>query len=293
MSTLHDAILRYRDVLLVTHAPSSVKTYMSRLRFLKNDLGEDQNLTEISLRHLETALANYRKPRSANTTCLAVTAWREFFAWCVDVELLARSPAARLRSPRRTKWKPRAMSEEALEELLRRIRAELDTSDWRQVRNESIVRLLVVTGLRRAELASLDWSNVDLAGQLITVTGKGSKKRTIPLTRTALTILTQLQSVQGRTYGAVFAKEDGTKLHPYTINMIFRRWCQQGLGIDVTPHVLRHTFATMLMERGAALDEVRDLLGHESLATTQIYVNTSMERLRKAVDVLERPIRKL
>lgn len=292
MSTLREAILRYKDVLMVTHAASSVKTYLSRLRFLQTELGGEQLITEISLPMLEKALAAYRKNRSANTTCLAVTAWREFLSWCVDVELIVINPSTRLRSPRRTKWQPRPMSEEAMHELLRRIRAELDSSDWRQIRNESIVRLLLFTGLRRAELASLSWEMIDLFGEVMTVTGKGSKQRIVPLTPTALNILRRLQSAQGRSYGAVIAKEDGTALHPYTINMIFRRWVQVGLGIEVSPHVLRHTFATMLAEREIELDVIRDLLGHESIATTQVYVKTSMERMRKAVETLERTVRK-
>lgn len=289
MTTLRDAIQRYRNVLEVTHRPESVKTYLCRLRFLKNNLGEDTLLTEISLAMLEQALATYRKPRKPNTVALAVTVWREFFVWCDDVGLRGGSPAARLRAPKRTKWKPRAMSEAAIEELLRRIRADIDVSNWRDIRNESIVRLLIVTGLRRAELAGLEWQDVDLLGALVTVEGKGGKKRTIPLSKTALHILQRLQAAQARHYGAVFAKKDGTRLHTYTINAIFQRWCQQKLGIVVTPHVLRHSFATMLVERGASLDEVRDLLGHESIATTQVYVHTSMERLRKAVNRLEQP----
>lgn len=292
MSTLREAITRYRHVLEVTHRPESVKTYMSRLRFLQKEIGKEIILTDISLAMLETALAVYRKPRAANTTALAVTVWREFFTWCVDVELCSTNPASRLRAPRRTKWKPRAMSEEAVEELLKRVQSDIDSSDWRTIRNECMVRLLIVTGMRRAELASLEWETIDLYGALMTVTGKGGKQRLIPLNHTALAVLRQLQHCQGRSKGAVFAKEDGSRLHTYTINAIFRRWVQQGLGIQITPHVLRHTFATMLMERGASLDEVRDLLGHESLATTQVYVKTSLERLRKAVDRLDRPKRK-
>jgi integrase/recombinase XerC len=288
MTTIQEAMTRYRNVLEVTHAKTSIKTYMSRLRFLVNELGDTFDITELRLLHLERSLANYKKTRSNNTTALCVTVWREFCAWCHDVEILPTNPALRLRAPRRTKWQPRAMSEAALQDLLQRMHADVDSSDWRQLRNEIMVRFLVWTGLRRAEIAALSWSDVDIDGALLSVVGKGNKRRTIPLTRTGISLLCKLQQLQGRNYGAIFAKADGTSMHPYTINIIFQRWIQTGLGVPITPHVLRHTFATMLVDRGAALDEVRDLLGHESIATTQIYINTSLARLRKAVEKLER-----
>lgn len=284
MSTLGQAIARYERVIGSTLAQSSVKTYRSRLAFLSNAIGTQTPLSEIGLADLENITANYRKKRAANTTALFVTAIKQFFVWCVDVELLARSPAARLRSPRRQHRVPRALSEAKLRDLISHMDAGINSEDWREVRNHTLVLFLIQTGLRRAEVAMLKWSDVDLSGRVMLVTGKGEKQRRVPLYFGLVPRLERLREVQGRNWGAVFAKEDGTCMHPYTLNVIFQRWIQAELGYDITPHVLRHTFATLLIERGATLDEVRDLLGHQSIATTQVYVTTSAERLRGAIE---------
>lgn len=285
MTTLNQALVRYERVLKGRIAASSVKTYRSRLRFAAEHL-TGHTLGRITLADLEDLLATYREERSANTTALMATVLKQFFAWCVEVELLTKDPALKLRAPKRTKWQPRAVSAEQIDLLLAAITADCTTADWRLVRNESIVRIMLYAGLRRAEVADLRWPDVDLPGRAVRVVGKGGRARTLPLHHSLCQHLTRLQDATGRDYGAVFARQDGTPLHCYTINMIFQRWIVGELGFAITPHRLRHSFATRLIERGAALDEVRDLLGHESIATTQVYIATSPERLRAAVERL-------
>ena len=281
------ALQRYERVLSGYLSPSSVKTYRSRLTFAASFLA-GRDLDRITLVDLEDLLATYRETRKANTSALMTTVLKQFFAWCVDVELLTKDPAAKLKAPRRTKWQPRALSAAAIDALLDSIHATTNSTNWRQVRNEALVRLLLFAGLRRAEAAGLMWADVDLPGRMLTVTGKGEKTRPIPLHTSLVDSLQRLQGLSAQIDGAVLAREctDSNPLHPYTINVIFKKWIVKRLGFNVTPHRLRHSFATRLIERGAQLDEVRDLLGHESIATTQVYVYTSAERLRTAIDRL-------
>jgi integrase/recombinase XerC len=283
---LGDCIERYLTVMSIHLAASSVKTYTSRLHYLQRALGPDQPLDRITLTKLEKIIATYRKTHSANTTALAVTAIKQFFLWCVDVELLSTSPAHKLRSPKREQKIPRPLSHEQAHRLIDQAYHRMESDNWLEVRNAVLVLFMVQTGLRRAEVAHLKWKDIELDDQHLIVQGKGSKERRVPLFSGLIQPLRRLQEIQGRTYGAVFAKEDGTPLHVYTLNMIFRRWVVGALNVNATPHQLRHTFATMLIEKGASLDEVRDLLGHTSIATTQIYVATSPERLRSAIERL-------
>lgn len=285
--TLTAALERYRDVLAVTVSPSSARTYTFRLRWCVKELGPNRIVDDVLQPDLERLLASYRNGRRPNTVALLTTCLKQFFAWCEEVEIIARNPAQRLRAPRRTKWQPRALSEAAMLQLLGRLTQPPDSDDWKAVRNEVLVRLLVFSGLRRAEIAGLKWDDIDFAGGVIDVLGKGEKRRLVPLLGTLVAPLRRLQDVYGRAWGYVISKGEGLGMHTYTINAIFTRWVKAQTGMSITPHKLRHTFATLLVEKGASLDEVRDLLGHESIATTQIYVKTSTERLRSAVDRLK------
>lgn len=285
MGTVRNAIQRYEVVLIGTLAASSAKTYMSRLRFAADRLPD--SLSAVQLWHLEAVVATYRETRQPNTVALFVTVVKSFFAWCVDVELLKKDPALRLKAPKRTKWQPRALSAAAIDALLESIHTTTDSQDWRQVRNETIVRVMLFAGLRRAEVVQLMWEDVDMPGRALHVTGKAGKRRVLPLHSSLLRYFQALQQF-GCVSGAIFSPHRGSELplHPYTVNIVFQRWIVQRLGVAITPHQLRHSFATRLIERGASLDEVRDLLGHESLATTQVYVATSPERLRAAIERL-------
>lgn len=287
MNTLAQVITRYRKVMQANYAAGTVTAYMCRLRFLERHIGSMTDLTDITLADLEGCIAEYRQGRRNNTVALAVTVYKAFFQWCQDVELLPRNPAGRLRSPRRNKWQPRALSEASALQLLDLLKTMPQPERWKDYRNEVLVRVLIFGGLRRSEAASLSWEDIDFAGQWIHVIGKGNKKRTIPLLSSLAPHLQTLRTLTGCATGAVFTKDNGLKMHPYTINMIFKRWIVERVAVYVTPHMLRHTFATLLINRGANLDELRDLLGHESVSTTQVYVDTYPERLRGAVEKLK------
>lgn len=220
---LAESIERYLTASSIHLSASSVKTYANRLKYLKEHLGGTVGVAQIQLADLEKATAAYRKTHSANTTALTVTVMKQFFLWCAEVELIRESPAKKLRSPKREQKAPRRISKAKLGHLLDEARGHLQSDDWRFVRNAALVLFLFYSGVRRAEAAALKWKDVDLDEKTLFVLGKGGKEQCVPLHSKLVPVLTRLQVVQGRNYGAVFAKEDGTGLHPYTVNAIFRR----------------------------------------------------------------------
>ncbi len=155
------------------------------------------------------------------------------------------------------------------------------------VRDAAILELLYGTGIRLSELIGLSRIDVDFPGSTIKVTGKGSKDRIIPLGRKAAEAVRAYLAVRPsfetpRSPSLLFLTRRGYSLNPKGVNLLMNRYI--GAVSDIqkkSPHVLRHTFATHLLNRGADLRAVKEMLGHESLSTTQIYTHVSIERLKK------------
>jgi integrase/recombinase XerC len=282
---LDEAIELYCKSISIHMADGSVKAYRSRLDFAKKIIGADIQVTDLRRSHLENVVIAYRKQGYKNTsTHILVVALRQLCEWCVDEELIGHSPAERLRSPKPEQHVPRSLSATTAMQVIAFCKRKLASEDWRDVRNAALCLIMLYTGIRREEARHTDWKDIDVQGKTITVLGKGKKERKIPLHAQIVPVFQNLQRSQKRKHGALFARADGTRLSKTHINNIFRDWLSTGIETDITPHMLRHTFATLLKEKGADLDEIKELLGHESVSTTQIYVKTSAERLRQAVD---------
>lgn len=194
-------------------------------------------------------------------------------------------PFANLSAPQATQTVPRFLVEEELERLL----SAPDTSDTEGLRDRALLELLYATGLRVSELVSLTVGNVDLERGLVECTGKGSKQRQVPIGRSALGWLEQYlkvrpQMLSGRAGVSLFIKRDGRPLtRQHVWSRIHAYALQTGLK-DVTPHGLRHSFATHLLQRGADSRSVQALLGHSDIGTTQIYTHITGQRLRATYD---------
>lgn len=141
--------------------------------------------------------------------------------------------------------------------------------------------LMLYAGLRLSETAALDWNEVDLHQRLILVrSGKGDKDRSLPIHSTLLDELTQVPARERQ--GAVAGKPNGANLNYKSMAHIFERWLSS-LGVRITAHQLRHSFANQMLHNGADLRHIQELLGHKSLDTTQVYLMLSPEHLRNAV----------
>lgn len=282
---LSSAIVRYGTVLKGSKADGTKKVYLARLNWLRTYL-DNPPLAAITLADLEPAQAAYRETRSDNTTSLTITAWKQFFHWCQRVGLRTDNPTLFLDPPRRTEAKPRPLEEHVFEVVRSVMKAEAVSEDWESQRNATLTLTLGFTGIRREEAQRVKWPDVDLHVRKMEILGKGQKPRTVPIPLVLLPRLVAFHTTSQRDYGHVFGHQDGTPIHVYSINAIFARWVSEKIGTRLTPHVLRHTYATRLAETGASLEEIGEILGHTSMRTTKIYVAKRINPYLAVVDKL-------
>ncbi len=222
-------------------------------------------------------------PRAYNPTSVRrkLAALRSFFALQRREGRRTDNPAADVPPPKAAKRLPHVMSEGEVGTLLRTRIA--GRSDEQRLRDTAIMELLYASGIRRAELVGLDLSDVDTERRLLRVTGKGNKQRTVFINLAAAEAIRAYLGVRPRsTDSALFLSRRKKRLSYRQAWAIFQSYAKlSGLTKHVTPHVMRHSFATHLLENGADLVTIKELLGHESLATTQIYTNVSLEHMRR------------
>jgi integrase/recombinase XerD len=237
---------------------------------------------------LKSAVDDDGRPRYApSSVARALVAVRSFHRFCLEEGLLAVDPSEEVGAPRVPLGIPKALTEDEVEALLGAVVGETA----RALRDRAIVETLYATGVRISELVGLDRRDLDLDGGLVRVLGKGSKERIVPVGRSARDALTayladgrpQLVRPDRSPRGgeAVILNVRGGRLSRQSCWKIVRTAGERaGLGARLSPHVLRHSCATHMLERGADIRVVQELLGHASLSTTQVYTKVSPERLR-------------
>jgi len=224
---------------------------------------------------------------AARSVARSVHAVRGFFRFCVREGRLEADPMENLKAPRAFKALPRFLSPAQVETLL----AAPDTTTSLGVRDRAILEVFYATGLRVSELIGLRASDVDLRMGLVTCFGKGRKERLVPLGREAQRWVERyLREARpglsrGGEPGVLFLSNRARRLSRMGLWGIVRRHAvAAGVQAVLTPHVLRHSFATHLLERGADLRALQAMLGHADISTTQIYTHVTRERLRKVYD---------
>ena len=229
-----------------------------------------------------------REGRAKRTIARKLAALRRYFAWVVRNAGSSRrkptNPTVGVRSPNGEGRLPRILGPDQLDALLTGSQLEGDDEPWRLARDTAVVELLYGSGLRVSELCTLTLASVDLNASAATVWGKGSKERRVPLSppcvaaiRSWIEVRDELAS-DASVRSALFVNGRGNRLTPRDVRRILDR-----RAIDPThPHALRHTFATHLLDNGADLRAVQELLGHANVATTQRYTHVSKERLQSA-----------
>ena len=271
----------------------TIRAYIGDLDSLLNHL-ETIGVTDISqleLVHLRSWLANQQVKGGARTTLSRrAVSVRLFTKWAVKNKCLAKDVAATLATPKGHRTLPEVLdiadAKTAMDSLATRASEEETPISLRDV---AMVELLYATGARVAELCGLDVSDIDYDRQTIRVLGKGNKERTIPLGNPAMKALNVWlkegrDSIKNSLSGyAVFLGARGKRIDQRTVRTVVYNALQAIEGIErMGPHALRHSAATHLLEGGADLRTVQEILGHASLATTQIYTHVSTERLQKA-----------
>ena len=241
---------------------------------------------------LERAIRDlYRTGHAASSASRALAAWRSFGRFCVRRGILASDPARSLPFPRLSKRLPRTLPRLDLNDALDRLGAQAAVapgSDPALARDRALIELAYSAGLRLSELVGLQRGDFDRTGLLLRVRGKGRKERIAPLGARALAALDAYWQEQKRTSGPptepVFTgRGAGGRLAGRTVQRIVgTRLAQVAGGLGVTPHALRHSFASHLLDAGADLRAIQELLGHASLASTQVYTHVTRTRLQQA-----------
>lgn len=228
-----------------------------------------------------------RRGLSKRSTARALSAVRALYRFLQNEEGLEQSPVRSAKAPRLEKHLPGYLDRTRTEALFDAAEARVETDEGGQ-RDLAILELFYSSGLRLSELTGLNLHDLDLLGDQVKVRGKGRKERLVPLGGRASRVLRRYLEVreplarrQGADKQALFLNPRGRRLTPRSVQRIVHK-AFEAIGVDgLKTHSLRHTFATHLLDAGADLRAVQELLGHANLATTQIYTHTSVERLKK------------
>jgi len=251
-------------------------------------LKEGTGLHALEAQHVRRFVARlHAGGLSGRTLALTLSAWRGFFNWLARHHGFAANPALGVRAPKSPRLLPKALSVEQVGQLLDVPEAEAPAL----LRDRAMFELLYSSGLRLGEIVALDTGDgrLDLKQGEVTVTGKGAKTRTVPVgSRAAGALSTWLKArAQLAAPGerALFVGARGKRIAPAAVQARLRAWARrQGLGASVHPHMLRHSFASHLLQSSQDLRAVQEMLGHASISTTQVYTHLDFQALAKVYD---------
>ncbi len=212
---------------------------------------------------------------------------RSFFKFCNRRGLTANNPMMTIRTPKQEKRLPKFMTEDQITKLLQTPK----DSDVLGARDKAMLECMYSTGIRVSELVGLNLEDVDFAGSVIRVRGKGRKERLSPMGATSIVALQKYLAMRGGVVkdamptGPLFVNKHGQRLSTRSVRRKLDKYLiEAGLDPDISPHTLRHSFATHMLNHGADLRAVQELLGHQSLSTTQVYTHLSTSRIKQVYD---------
>ncbi|MCV9389244.1 tyrosine-type recombinase/integrase [Reichenbachiella sp. ABR2-5] len=254
--------------------------FQSFLEDLDADL--DQASTKMLRAWIVSLIEEGKSPRSVNRK---IASLRTYYKFLLKRELIKKNPALNLKPLKTAKQLPQFVQKSEMNNLLDH---SVFSDDFEGHRDRVIMELLYSTGIRRAELIGLKEEDVDLFNGTIKVLGKRNKERIIPLAKSNVALLkSYISSKNNAGFESPFmlVTNQGKQSYPMMINRIVKKYLGYISNIDKkSPHVLRHTFATHMLDNGADLNAVKDLLGHASLAATQVYTHNSLEKLKTVFD---------
>ena len=273
-------------------SPNTVRAYEGDLEGYCTWLRrEGANPLSITHRELRRWLAEQSRARyAASSVDRRLSAVRDLYRWLVHEGITDKDCAAALVSPKKAKTLPRTMDAESVERLLET--CDVSTPDG--LRDRCFIELLAATGSRISEASGLDVADVDVARRQVRLFGKGRKERIVPIYEAAIETVQRYVQVarpeliarakgKSKAGDALYVSTRGNRMSADALRTVFERHVGlAGLDPTLTPHAMRHTYATELLTNGADLRSVQELLGHANLATTQIYTHLSVERLKDA-----------
>ena len=269
------------------YSPNTVKAYLSDIEDLGAVVGVDKSAEHLTLETLRDWLwRQSEKGASKATIARKSAAARAFTLWLHKAGHIDEDPGLRLRSPKAGRSLPKVVSKESLDQVFSSLQSRATIDNPSGLRDLAIVELLYATGARVSELASLDLGSVDYSRNIVRLMGKGSKERMVPFGQPARDALDDWlrhgrnSLVQEKTDSALFLNSRGLRIGVRQIFALVAAALEATPTGSAGPHSLRHSAATHLLDGGAGLRAVQELLGHASLGTTQIYTHVSIERLK-------------
>ena len=265
----------------------TVQTYEEGLRGFESYLSfRDSGL---SLQAVDTDLIRdwmeslMDKGNTASTINKKLSALRSFYRFALRRRLVEKDPAHAVTGPKKQKPLPQFLREGEMDRLLDQL--EWD-DNYNNVRARTIFILFYEAGLRRSELVGLNDADIDFGTRQLKVTGKRNKQRMIPFGQEMADMLDRYMAVRAERFenkcGALFLNDKGDRMTGNQVYAIVRKYLSMVTSLKKrSPHVLRHTFATAMLNNGAGLESIKNLLGHESVSTTEIYTHTTFEQLKR------------
>jgi len=295
METQDPAITEFEQALTSERnaSPHTVKNYIHDLLDFRRFLLENQPdicsngkmaLDQISPLTLRSYMALLFQKLSPTSISRKLSTLRTFFRFWQKRGRISQNPASVLHSPKTSKPLPQFLN---IDEVIALIES-LQITDLKSSRDRTILELLYSSGLRVSELVGLNLADMDFSQGTIRVRGKGSKERVVPVGEKAIQSLQRYRTFRDQKWGprdAIFLNNRGERLTVRTIQRLIDSAIKRvGLGKKISPHVLRHTFATHMLNAGADLRSIQELLGHNSLSTTQRYTHVNLDRLMSTYD---------
>lgn len=271
-----DKFIRYLEI-EKNYSRHTVLNYRHDLKDFAGFWGENpiEKIDYLSLRKYLAALKE--KNLGSRTVNRRLSALRSFFKFLTREGFLKANPITSISSPKQEKHLPQFLTEE---EVVKLIDAVLP-KDERGLRDRAILETFYSTGMRISELVGLDDNDVDTISGVAKVMGKGRKERIVPIGEEAITAIRKYLESRKRKTSALFLNKNGTRITTRGVRLIVDKYLHvAGIKEGVSPHTLRHSFATHLLNRGADLRSVQELLGHANLSTTQIYTHLTTDRLK-------------
>lgn len=286
---MHAAIDRYLQ--FIAHqrrlSPLTIKHYGRDLTLLESMLEARApdallKLTQTEIRRFAATL--HGRGLSPRSLARVLSGWRGFFGFAVRNELASANPVDGVRPPKASKPLPETLSPE---QAVRLVSFNDDSID--SIRDRAIFELIYSSGLRVSELTNMDLGAVDFSQCEVRVTGKGDKARIVPVGAPAIAALERWLAVRAEVKGhqsaAMFLGKQGKRLSPRVVQSHIKVWAlKQGLTVDPHPHMLRHSFASHLLQSSSDLRAVQEMLGHTSIASTQVYTHLDFQHLAKVYD---------
>ncbi len=271
------------------YSPHTCSNYHRDLKQFQNHLKNQgvESWNEVDYADVSGfAAQRHRQGRKSRTIQRGLSSIRSFYQFLIHNAVVAKNPALEVSAPKSDKLLPKTCDAETIDRLL----SVKDDSDGLQIRDVAIFELIYSSGLRLAELVNIDLDDIDLAQQQLVVTGKGNKTRYLPIGSKAVSAVKRWLKLR-RDYtdddeqSALFLSKQGKRISPRSVqsrlNLLIQR---QALDQHLSPHTLRHSFATHMLESSSDLRAVQELLGHVNIATTQVYTHLDFQHLAKVYD---------